>query len=275
MSEVVIEGRPAPLVYVLTVIRFQQLEALPSWIAEIQNALRERLPVFHRFHQENTSGQIGFAVDPPDFKADAAGSAWIFSKPDRSLTVQIAKGVFIVHTRNYNGYVGFADDVQFALAAFMSSSKNLDVDVIGIRYLNHLQAGEGKSLSDILPESMLPHAAVKWNSDAKLVGGTSFSFYDLEGDKLRATVWTGTEANVIPDDLLVTYITGLKFDALTASNDPPINKLEANEATLDSDALKQYKPPQRMDANFILGEIERLHTHANKFFRATTDQGTP
>lgn len=275
MNEVVIEGRPAPLVYVLTVIRFQQLEALPNWIAEIQNALRERLPVFHRFHQENTSGQVGFAVDPPDFKADAAGSAWIFSKPDRSLTVQIAKGVFIAHTRNYNGYVGFADDVQFALAAFMASSKNLDVDVIGIRYLNHLQAGEGKSLADILPESMLPHAAVKWNSDAKLVGGTSFSFYDLDGDKLRATVWTGTEANVIPDDLLVTYITGLKFDALTASNDPPISKLEANEATLDSDALKQYKPPQRMDADFILGEIERLHTHANKFFRAITKQATP
>src|SRR3990167_9143735 len=270
MDNLVAQGRKAPLVFVLTSVRFQQLEALPRWIADIQDILRSRLPIFQRFHQDTLPGpQIGFAIDPPDFKPDAPGSAWLFSKSDRSLTVQISKGVFTVHTRAYDGYAGFAEDVLFALSAFMASAKEVHVDSAGIRYLNHLHEENGRGLSEILPPSLLPHPA-EWNEKASLVAGTSTSVYDLDEDKLRGTVWTGAEVNVIPDDLAVAYITGQNLEALVNSNEPPIAKLSQNEATLDTDAFRLYVPTRRMQSEEIMVEIERLHRHANEFYRATT-----
>ncbi len=255
----------APLVFVLAAIRFESLEALPSWMAEIQDDLRDRMPLYRRIRQSVSQAGFEVAIDPPDFDAQQANSAWIMSTVDGQTSAQFAKGSLIVHTRDYHSFSDFADVVRMALDALLLRAKRIHVGQVGIRYVDHLRATNGYSVDKFVPSQLLPHVP---NMDGlALRNAVSTTTYSCGSHLLNVRFGTGAGMPVIPEDLMSVYLSSSKpgpggivhFDAM-----------KDDEGVLDTDCIAAELGPQVMDQERILELLDQLHVTANGYFRAVT-----
>lgn len=252
----------APLVFVLTAIKFMPLEALPNWIPDIQEALRDRFPVFSRLRQAQTPQGFEVSIDSPDFSPEHPGSAWLFTNAERTITVQLSKSALVMHTTAYLRFADFASDLRFAFDVLLSKARLLNVESAGIRYIDHIQPKGNRSLADYVPKELLPF---DWHGHARVVGGTSVNSYRIGTDLLQVKFRTGQEFNILPEDLAPAYFSGRDLSKLTSA--PPLmEKLGPSGATLDTDVSAELSG-KRMGASEVIESVDRLHGIANLFFR--------
>lgn len=253
----------APLFYVLTATRFQSLELLPKWIPEIQNSLRERFPVFNRLHLSPGPGGVQGHVDGPDFDPESATSSWLFSRADRTLTVQVSKASLVLHTRNYLTFDAFLDEIRFAYEAILQQAKQIDVVQAGIRYVDLIEPRDGSSLREYVKPGFLA-LDEKFVEGGEAVASAAVTTYRVDEDIVRVSFATGTEVLAVPEDLIPAFLTG--FDLAQASAVHPIvGKLKAGQAILDTDAA--WQGSERMSFNELEPLLSRLHGRANLLFR--------
>jgi uncharacterized protein (TIGR04255 family) len=255
----------APLFYVLTATRFQSLELLPKWIPEIQNALRERLPVFNKLHLSQGPVGVQGHVDGPDFDPEAPTSSWLFSRADRTLTVQISKASLVVHTRNYLTFKDFLAEVEFAYDAVMSQAKQVDVVQVGIRYLDLIDASDSGDLRQYVNPAFLALDET-FVEGGEAIASSALTTYKVDGDVVRVSFATGTEVLSVPEDLLPPYLTSFDL-AQIAAGAPVVGKLKLGQATLDTDAAWQAQGSERMNFSDLAPVLSRLHDRANSMFR--------
>ena len=251
----------APLVFVLAAIRVLPLESLPKWIPEIQEGLRDELPVFSKMRQAQTPQGLEVSIDHPDFSPDQPGSAWLFSNPERTLTVQLSRVSLVVHSISYDRFSNFAASLQLALDSLVSQARRLNIEMVGIRYVDHIRPADGRSLEDYVPKELLPY---KWKSPATVIGGMSVNSYSLGDARLQVNLRTGAGNPVIPEDLLPAYMSGKEVAQLDTSS---IQRLDGNSGTLDMDASRQNMGGKQMDVSELVKLVDELHVVANSFFR--------
>lgn len=255
-----------PLYFVLTSIRFQTLAQLPKWIPAVQDRLRDRFPLFSRLSQ--ALGLQGMVINigaPPTVDADAEGiHGWTFLSADRAKGCHLFNNNLILYTRTYKTYEAFRDDIAFALDALFDSARHIDVEYIGIRYLDSIKAKQGLRLDDYVPSEFLPWQS-EWTKGVRVLGSNSLSSYAIGADRVNARFKTAGGQLRIPEDLIGLYITSL--DLSKPMSNPPIEVLSENEGMLDTDSFWASSPSERLGKDEIVTTINRLHGHANEFFR--------
>lgn len=257
----------APLHFVLAGVRFKLRESMHSWIGPIQERLYDNFPHFRRVRHSLAPGGLELNIDPPDFDPAHSGAAFLFSDSTRRTAVQIHKSGVAVFTKDYVKFAGFLESVSVAFEALLASAEFLEVETIGIRYLDFIRPKDGERLDLYLDRSLLPFQPSWPDWAGKVAGGLSLNNYTIGDDNLNVRV-TGRGYPVVPDDLALAYIS-----SLDVSNFPgdPIGRIGDQQATLDMDAVKnQLVKVKRLDQ--ITLELDRLHSHANAYFRnACTD----
>ncbi|MFT3763593.1 MAG: TIGR04255 family protein [Pseudoxanthomonas sp.] len=254
----------SPLVMVLAAVRFQPIELTHKWIPEIQEALRDKLPIFSKYRQRVTPVGPQIEIDPSDFDSMDPTSSWLFSRPDYSLTAQVGRDMLVVHTKSYKGSKQFLGDIAEILGVLLGHARHLDVTFGGMRYLDHLRPQNDHVLEDYLPEKLLPLKS--WHLDAKFVGGVNVASYLIGADRLQARVFVGEEFAVIPDDLMPVYFTGVDVKRLNQGQ-VFVHRLQPGEASLDMDCFAALEQAQRSGTSEVIELLDRLHAKANLYFR--------
>ncbi len=255
----------APVVFVLAAIRFEPLESLPSWMADIQEGLRERMPLYRRVRQVISPQGFDLAIDPQDFDANQPASSWVMSSIDGQSSIQVSKSALIVHTRQYKTFTQFSELVQIALSGLLKHAKRIHVSQVGIRYIDHLRVIEGVGVDKFVPSQLLPHVP---NIDGLAVkSATSTTSYSFGEHLLNVRFNTGAGMAVIPDDLMAVYLSSTKPGPGGIVH---FQTLSPDEGVLDTDCLAAELAAQVMDEETILDLLDRLHVTANQYFRAVT-----
>jgi uncharacterized protein (TIGR04255 family) len=252
-----------PLFYVLASLRFQPWMMLPAKIAEIQDALRDQLPLVNQIVVGSmlisNAAPGGENSLPP---ATARPTAWAFHALDRSVGCQIAADQLVIHALKYETFEQFASTIRFILSVIEPHIRHFDVGAIGIRYLDKVAPRDGESLSDYMHQEFLPRSVSP--SDLEPIGGMSQTLYRTQSGILQARFWTGENYVSVPDDLVPLYL--LTQDL--SSNLSPLTPLTKGSGILDSDSIWSSPSPVRMNSSDIIEKLRSLHTHSNQFFRS-------
>lgn len=257
-----------PLFYVLTSIRFQPWMLVVSKIPEIQDRLREQFPVFNTI-------AMGPALFAPIVGENGASSwpqaqpqpvAWTFHRSDRRVGCQISRDQLVVHALEYGGFSSFAQTVKFVVETLLAHSRHLDINSMGIRYLDRISPSDGESLSEYVPAEILPFRCT--NPAFTLQGGHAQSSYKTPAGLLQVRFWAGENMLCVPDDLIPLYMITQDLSSISKENKSPLPPLGEREGILDTDSIWTTESPHRMNADDIINRISELHVHANQFFRA-------
>lgn len=255
----------APVVFVLAAIRFEPLESLPNWMADIQEGLRDHMPLYRRIRQIISSQGFELAIDPPDFDANQPASSWVMSSADGQTSIQVSKSALIVHTRRYSSFSEFSGLVQIALSGLLKHAKRIHVSQVGIRYIDHLRVIDGVGVDKFVPSQLLPH--VPDIEGLVLKNATSTKSYSHGEHLLNVRFNTGAGMSVIPDDLMAVFLSSTKPGPGGIIN---FQTLSQDEGVLDTDCLAADLAAQVMDEQSILSLLDQLHVTANQYFRAVT-----
>lgn len=244
-----------PLFYVLASLRFQRWLSLPSKIADIQDALRERFPVINQIYFADPTQESA----PP--KPSTEPAAWAFHTADRSLGCQIMHEQIVVHTTRYKRFSDFAEVFQFVLEAVEQHVKILDVGAIGIRYLDRIAPRDGETLSDYLPAEYLPKPLPSVGFGVE--SGLSQTVYRTQTGVLQARFWSGSQYVSVPDDLVALFVMTQEF----GPSGPFLPALDSGHGVLDSDSIWSSPTPVRISVAEVVEKLNALHAHSNEFFR--------
>lgn len=238
---------------------------MPTWIGSIQENLYARFPQMRRLRQVHKNSGMELAVDPPDFDPTQPGTAFLFSNKDRQTSVQIHKGGVVVFTTNYLHFKEFLDDVTAALSAVLASSEFLEVETVGVRYLDFIQPKSGDKLNQYIDSRLLPFQP-EWDGWAGAVhSGTSLNHYVCGDDRLSVR-FTGPGYPVIPEDVALAYLANIDpEDAEDGMS--PISMIEDGQGSLDIDASVHELDRRITNASDLEMDVTRLHSLANTYFR--------
>lgn len=255
--------RFAPLYFVLSGMRFKLRESLPSWIGPIQERLYGTFPHLSRVRQSLTADGLELVIDPPDFDPAHPGAAFLFSNKDRTTSIQIHKAGLVVFTKSYLHFDQFLESLSSAVDAILASAGFLEIETIGVRYLDFIRPKDGERLDQYVDAGLLPFRP-NWESwDGQIVTGSSMNSYKIEDDTLTIR-FVGQGHPVVPDDMAPAYLSNM--DPLGVSGNP-IPLIGSQEGTLDIDAVRHGFLLQAGDVRQVEEEVRRLHARANSYFR--------
>lgn len=254
-----------PLLYVYAGIRFRQRESIPKWASDIQERLYARFPLFFRAAYKTGPKGLEIAIDPADFNENEAGSVFIFTTEDRQMSVQLSKDGLSLSTRRYVHFDDFSIVLNEVLVALLANAQTLDVEAVGIRYIDWIRPKEGATISDYVDYHLLPFQPSKpqWNDwNGVLRGGTTRQRYLVDDKFLQVRFTSGANSYAINDDLLAPYISSSDGD----SSDEPVPRLGSEDGALDIDAFQVFNLSIR-DAGDVCSRLDDLHVIANDYFR--------
>lgn len=241
----------SPLKYVVASIRFAPWPLLGSKIAEIQDAIRDIAPLIHVIELEHVSPN-GQAMQRPG----SVREAWMLMSSDKSFGIQISPDQLLLFTTNYTRFADFIDIYKQALNILIKHMRYVDVINMGVRYIDYIKAAPEENLSNYISNSFLPPSAVGHDS----VGANIITEYKKDEAKLRVTAVSMPGLIPVPQDIL-----GL----MMMINPQPIQltPLSNKELVFDMDAIRVFEKPEKMLAEPILEQLDKLHSIANNFFR--------
>lgn len=262
----------APLVLAIAAVRFESLEALPGWIPLIQERVRKALPSFRRMRQTLSSKGIEVAIDPTDFDPESPGSYWLFSTTGHKTVVTLHKGGIVLHTIDYKVFRDFASVLSTALDALMSSAEVLNINQVGMRYVDHIQPQHGMDIQKFIVNSLMPRKSL---SNLIVQNASSSATYCSASDTPNATLnvrfTIGAGEPVIPLDLAVAYAVCTEGHSSQETYFyPPV--LDDVAGVLDMDAGDDSLSGQAMSTAEIIDVVDRLHRVANDYFDAVITQ---
>jgi uncharacterized protein (TIGR04255 family) len=256
----------APLVLAIAAVRFESLEALPSWIPSIQERVRKALPSFRRMQQIMTPRGLEIALDPSDFDPEKSSSSWLFSATDFKTVITIHKGGIVLHTIEYKIFQDFSAVLRVALDALMTSAEVLNVNQIGMRYVDHIQPQHGMDTKEFIVNSLMPN---KSQGNLTVQNASSSATYISTESTPNATLNVrfsiGDGEPIIPHDLAVAHAVASVGNAAEEVFYHP-RQLEDGAGVLDMDAGLDDLGGKSMSTAHILEVVDRLHRVANDYF---------
>lgn len=253
----------APLYFVLCGVRFRLRESVPAWIGTIQERLYEvGFTRLNRVRQGPISNVVELAIDPEDFDQAHPGAAYLFSREDRGVSIQIHKAGLTVFSRSYVHYTDFAADVSAAVEAILANARYLEVETMGIRYLDFIRPQDGESLSQYVAQGLLPFEPHWDDWQGSVMTGTSVNRYRIGNDQLVVR-FVGAGHPVVPQDLVMAHLSSFRVAEIPVEQE----MIGQQQGTLDIDAVRIGGVFKAERAEQVEIEIRRLHGLANGFFR--------
>lgn len=240
----------SPLKYVLASVRFAPWPLVAKKMDEIQNELRDSLPLMHHIRVESPEGQAQAAGQSQD--------AWMLADADKDYCVQISKDQIIFFTNSYINYKEFSKKNSRALNVLYKFMGFIDVHNVGVRYIDQIKPQAGEKRSDYISNKLLPPELQGFTNS----GGHIISEYSSENYKLRVNVLGVPGAFPIPQEILSLPL------VLNGPEKPfHVETLGEQEFIVDMDAISMYAPPKRLEQKALEEVVNELHNVANKFFR--------
>jgi len=171
----------------------------------------------------------------------------------------------LLHTTDYSIFSNFAEMLERAVAVLLKAAGGVvNVNQIGIRYVDHIQAQHGMDVEKFIVDALKP---AQVSSQMTVMNSSSFASYraNESGTTLNVRFNVGEGGPVIPPDLLPLYalnaISTQQQDAIY-----PFPMLSAKEGSLDLDAVNSGLSGSVMDVQQVIQEVDRLHRVANDYF---------
>ncbi|MCQ4282057.1 TIGR04255 family protein [Pseudomonas stutzeri] len=239
-----------PLKYVLASVRFAPWPLVAKKMDEIQDELRDVLPLMHHIRIEVPEGQPQSAGMGQD--------AWMLADADKDYCVQFSKDQIIFFTKTYSHYKGFAERNSRALGVLYKYMKFIDVHNAGIRYIDHIKPHDNEKKSDYICDKFLPPAI----NDLSISGGHIISHYKSGSYDLRVNVLGIPGSFPIPQEMV-------SLPLILNGPDKPfqVEALGQEDFIADMDAITMYEHPKRLPKDELENVLNELHNVANKFFR--------
>jgi uncharacterized protein (TIGR04255 family) len=242
--------KKSPLSLVLASVRFAPWPLLGKRIDEIQNDLRDVLPFMHRLEVETPDGASqGVAFN---------NEAWMLISLDKSYGVQITKDQFLVFSPSYIDYKDFEKKIDRLLTTLLSHMKFMNVQNMGVRFIDHIKPREGEKSSEYISEKFLAPSI----KDYETTGGRLFSEYSCGPHKIRVNVLNAPGAVPLPQDAIpvLAIFNGIE-------NPLKLERLKPEEFLIDMDAVSIFPDAEKRSKDDIKKELNKLHSVANNFFR--------
>lgn len=244
----------SPLKYVIASIRFAPYIRMPAKIAEIQDEMREVAPLVNTIQMVEQPGGAAGAAGAP-----TSSSTWMLMAPDKSYCFHIAQDQLLVINNKYARFDLFIKQYEFALNVLLNHMRFLDVQALGVRYIDHVKIRSNESFSDYLTSNWLPPTMEGYLQK----GGNVFAEYEKdEANALRVMIQTMPNTLPIPNDLL-----GLLMMTQTFNGEIKLDATTDRDLIIDIDSIKRTDEPKRMQAREVLENLGKLHSTANSFFR--------
>lgn len=240
----------SPLKYVVASIRFAPWPLLAKKVDEIQNELRDMLPLMNHIVLEATDGQ----AQPMGISHEA----WMFADADKDYCAQVTKDQVIFFTSSYVNYKEFSDKNNRVLSTLYKFMNFIDVNNIGIRYLDHISPLSNEKKSDYISDKFLPPNVSGFPSRGSQVTAD----YSIGNDRLRVNIQGIPGALPIPQEMISLPV------ILNGPEKPfQIQPLAEQDLAVDMDAVSMFEHPKRLSMQELETTLDQLHKAANSFFR--------
>lgn len=119
-----------PLVAVVVQLRFHPVLKIADRIADFQDRVRARFPVF----VEGTSELVSFK--PPDQVHVRKEQQFSFRKEDEAASILLGVEALALENRRHTGHRSFLDDVKLAVESLVEIYRPINPQRLGMRYIN-------------------------------------------------------------------------------------------------------------------------------------------
>lgn len=241
----------SPLILVLAQIRFNPVLKMADFVPSIQEAMRGEGMV--RYRQEETQ-QVVFG---PVVKTNQT-TRWVFSNREQNQAVVLANDFFVFEVSNYDVFESFVESLQSLLLHIKREASLSFSTQVGLRYVDLVQPGGGRSVDDFISPSLRGLSASDLGVE---VANHQFAIQcqtDLGTLYFRSYENTGEQ--FLPPDLQTEH---LKFPEAAASSDEfrilDFDHVGAGEVEFEGNALSE--------------RLWKLHDYTKRAFKAaTTDE---
>ncbi|MDD0969345.1 MULTISPECIES: TIGR04255 family protein [Pseudomonas] len=241
----------SPLTMVFASVRFTPWPVLGKRIDEIQNDLRDVLPLMHRIEVEAPEGMP---------TAMFSSEAWMLISLDKSYGVQITKDQLLIFCPKYHHYDDFEAKIDRVLSTLLTHMKFMNVLNMGVRFIDHVKPKQGEKSSHYISEKFLAPSIENYNT----LGGQFFNEYSCDNHRIRVNVLNMPGALPVPQDAIPVLAI---FNGIEAPL--KLEQLKPEELLVDMDAVTMFPSAEKLAKETIIFELRKLHTVANNFFRHT------
>lgn len=240
----------SPLKYVLASVRFAPWPLVAKKMDEIQDELRDVLPLMRHIKIEEPEGQTQVAGMGQD--------AWMLANADKDYCVQLSKDQIIFFTTSYSNYRKFSENNSRALSVLYKFMRFIDVHNAGLRYIDHIKPLDNEKKSDYISEKLLAPIIHGFST----YGSHTISDYKSGNYNLRVSILGIPNSFPIPQEMV-------SIPVILNGADKPfkVEPLGQEEFIADMDAVAMYENPKRLEKEDLENVLNNLHSVANEFFR--------
>ncbi|WP_162874175.1 TIGR04255 family protein [Pseudomonas viridiflava] len=242
--------RNSPLTHAVASVRFAPWANLPNKIAEIQDELRDILPLLNAIQFEQGV--------PGQHSAAPVAQAWMLMSSDKSHCIQFAPDQLLMFTTRYTRFSDFIAIYRRALSVLLNHMRFVDVINMGVRYVDRITALPTESLSQYITDKWLPPVL----ANSERVGGAIIGQYKIGSTYLRVNAQSLPNVLPIPNDII-----GMTLMAQGQAGEIQLQPTSDKDLILDMDSTGAFSPPERMDLEQVILHLNSLHKIANEFFR--------
>lgn len=240
----------SPLKYVVASVRYAPWPLVAKKMDEIQDQLRDVLPLMHHIVLEAAEGQAP--------AMGIAHEAWMLADVGKTYCAQISKDQVIFFTNSYIDYKSFSEKNSKVLKTLFKFMGFMDVHNLGVRYIDHVKPLIGECKTDYISEKFLAPTI----GELPPLGGHIISEYGIRDHKLRVNILGIPGALPIPQEMISLPV------ILNGPETPfQVQPLGEEEFIADMDAVTLYQNPKRLDLEILYSVLDDLHSVANSFFR--------
>jgi len=246
----------APLVHVITQVRFATVLSIGQSIAQIQERLKEM--GFVRYQKSQIQNISYVPGSPPKVEAQ---ERWDFTDRDRQTGIVLTQDFVALHTSKYETFDVFGELFGRAVQVVSTEAPVELAERMGIRYVDLIRPGKEESLEDYLRPGLL-----------------GFPFSELENEQIGDWALRSEAIVQTTQGTLIVRCTSASNDQfLPPDLMPPvlaynIPRLEPDEraAILDTDHFAVVDKDFKAEA--LLEQLDLLHQTASKVFRAAVTE---
>jgi uncharacterized protein (TIGR04255 family) len=243
----------APLIYTIGVIKFPKIPGIERFIDSFQDKIRGEYP----FREEVSSPMLNVDLDSQGLQfTQNEDRIWQFAVVDRKWAFVLTDQSFCLHTIDYRDFVDFSRRFQKGLEALLEISEIgiKWLTMVGMRYVNLIEAGQDKKVYDYVKKWALPG-----NWDQKLlttIESAHLTRYKTDIGELRLQALLNPQIT-LPLDLRSPLI--YKNEWIKS---PP----KRDFAILDIDHSITFTPPSEMESVKVLDCLSDLRNISKEIF---------
>ncbi len=236
----------APVVYVLSQVRFSPVLKMSDFIPDIQEKHRKKYPVF----EEQTSQVLKIGPAGPQASTE---TRWYLANPTQDTGFVITPGFVAFMTLHYSSFDNFLDQFRTVLVSLKEIADVSLVNRIGLRYIDFIEAGHGLQLDDLVRRE---YFGFRMSGVDRVTHQQDTSCITSAG-KMRMRLMRGNHSSVLPDDL----------DPVLRIRAAPEN---VESIILDTDHFDETE--SEFDIERICDVTDSLHLQTSKAFQAVVTE---